>query len=392
MKILSLATVFPNPQEPGLGPFVHARLEALARLADVRVVAPIGPFDFDNPARKGLGPRSIPRVRQEHEIRQIRHPAWVYPPGNGFIKGPLLAAQLFPGLAILRREFAFDVIDAHFLHPEGVGAALLAKAFGVPFTVTMRGNELHYSKLAPHRALMSRAIRSAARVLPVSGELGELAVGLGAEPKRVRLIGNGVDSNVYRQWDSPPPRDGRPTVILSAGRIVEGKGFHHLIRALKILVDRGTDTQLQIAGEAGRGLEDYKAKLSVLAQNLGVSARVEFLGWLPPEALARRMSRADVFCLSSAREGFPNVLAEALACGAPVVSTDVGDARRIIGDESRGFHVTPGDVEALADALALALDRDWDRAELSRFAHESTWDRVARRVLDELEAVTVEWR
>lgn len=390
MKILSLATVFPNPQEPGLGLFIHARLQALARLAEVRVVAPVGPFDYDNPSRKGLGPRSIPHVRQETAIQQIRHPAWLYPPGNGAIKGPLLAAQLFPRLAILRREFPFDVIDAHFLHPEGVGAALLAKAFGVPLVVTMRGNELHYSKRASHRALMRWAARSAAKVFPVSAELGELAVKLGAERTRVRPIGNGVDSRVYRRWDSPPPRDGRPVVILSAGRIVEGKGFHYLIRALKILTDRGVDAELRIAGEAGRGLENHRADLSALAESLGLSARVKFLGWIPQEELARHMSRADVFCLSSVREGWPNVLAEALACGAPVVSTDVGDARRIIGDESRGLRVPPSDVYAMADALALALDRDWDRAELSRFAHERTWDRVARQILDEIEAVTVE--
>jgi len=390
MKILSLATVFPNPSEPGLGPFVHARLEALARIADVRVVAPVGPFDYDNPARRGLGRRSIPRLRQEAEIRQIRHPAWIYPPGNGFVKGPLLAAQMLPRLAILRRRFAFEVIDAHFLHPEGIGAALLAKALGVPFTVTMRGNELDYSKRAPHRALMSRAARLAARVFPVSGELGELAVALGADRKRVRPIGNGVDSTVYRPWDSPPPRTGRRTVILSAGRIVEGKGFHYLIRALKILVDGGADAELQIAGESGRGLEDHRATLSALAQSLGLAERVKFLGWTPPEELARRMSRADVFCLSSVREGWPNVLAEALACGSPVVSTDVGDARRIIGDQSRGFHVPSGDVEALAGALVKALDRNWDRAGLSRFAHERTWDRVARQILGELEAVIAE--
>ena len=390
MRILSLSTVFPNPQEAGLGLFVHRRLHALARLARVRVVAPIGPFDYDNPARRGIGSRSTPRERSEEAIERIYHPAWLYPPGNGWVKGPLLAAQLIPLLARIRKSYRFDLIDAHFLHPEGISAWLMARTFSTPFVMTLRGNELAYVRKSLHRPLMGRAARAAARLFPVSEQLGDLARQLGATPAQVLPIGNGVDASVYRPSDAPPPRNGRRLLILSAGRLIELKGFHHIVRAVKILVDRGFNAELQIAGEAGRGMSSYAGELSSLAASLGVADRVELLGWVPPIELARRMSRADVFCLASSREGWPNVIAEAMACGSPVVATDAGDVRRMIPSDRYGLWVPPGDPTKLANALADALCRDWDRSALSAYAQERSWDQVAREIAAELEAVLIE--
>src|SRR5690242_8599146 len=139
MKILSIASVFPNVSEPGLALFVEARLQAIAELAEVRVVAPIAPFDYDNPSGRGFGRRTVPRSTTRGRL-EVLHPAWVYPPGNPAIKGVLLAAQLYPMLRRLRRTFAYDVIDAQFTHPEGVAAGILAKALDRPYTITMRGN------------------------------------------------------------------------------------------------------------------------------------------------------------------------------------------------------------------------------------------------------------
>lgn len=390
MRILSLSTVFPNPQDPGLGSFIQSRLQALGRLAEVRVIAPIAPWDYDNPSRRGFGRRSTPHERSEADLGHIYHPAWLYPPGNGSLKGPLLAAQLSRFLAKLRADFPFDVIDAHFLHPDGVAAALLSRFFSAPFIVTMRGNELDYARKTIHRFAMAKAVRRAAGVLPVSRELGELAVSLGAARDRVRQIGNGVDTAVFHKRDGPPPLDGRRRVILAAGRLIGLKRFDDMLRAVKKLSDQSVQAELHVAGGKGHGMADATDRLVALAESLGVADRLKFLGWVAPEELARRMSMADVFCLASEREGWPNVLAEALACGTPVVATDVGEVRTILGGEKHGLAVPVGAVDELASSLRRALLSEWNREQISSYGKRRTWDQVAKEIMDSLSPLLAE--
>jgi glycosyltransferase involved in cell wall biosynthesis len=99
------------------------------------------------------------------------------------------------------------------------------------------------------------------------------------------------------------------------------------------------------------------------------------------------MSAADVFCLASSREGWPNVVHEALACGTPAVATDVGAVPEIISSSRIGLVVPPGDVRALTAALRLALDTHWDRDVISARAHSRSWEQAARETLEHLSRV-----
>ena len=138
VKVLSLSTVFPNPAEENLGPFVRHRLQHVAKLHRVEVVAPIALIDY---AERRFRKPGIPVSRQDGPLR-IHHPRWLYLPWGGYTSAFCLAARLMPFLQGLRREYPFDVIDSHFAHPEGIAAALLGAAFRRPFTITLRGNEI----------------------------------------------------------------------------------------------------------------------------------------------------------------------------------------------------------------------------------------------------------
>jgi glycosyltransferase involved in cell wall biosynthesis len=384
MKILTLATVYPNAKEPSLGIFVQKRVQHLAAHADLKVICPIPVFNY---GRRNGSVGSIPNRRWEGAIEVI-HPRWFYPPVAGALNAVFLFLQIRRPVAGIRSDFGFQIIDAHFGHPEGVAAALLAGLLGCPFTITMRGSEQLHQQHWLRRVWMGWALSRAGRVISVSQRLRELAIALGADPSRVVVIPNGIETQVFHLLDREACRSEyglspKTKVVVSAGHLIELKGHHRIVRALQSLRNEGLQVELLIAGGSGRG-GDYEPKLRQEIASLGLNGRVRLLGHLQPAALAKLFNAADLFCLASAREGWPNVLHEALACGAPGVATDVGAVPDMIPSEKYGIIVPPGDAEALHAALKRGLNRDWARAEIAAWGQKRSWEQVAGEVLREM--------
>src|ERR1017187_5228749 len=109
-------------------------------------------------------------------------------------------------------------------------------------------------------------------------------------------------------------------VIVSAGELIEAKGHHLVAEALKGLLNEGYDAELVIVGSVGRGGLRFEETLRRRVLELGVTERVRFIGFVDRAGMAELLSAADVFCLASYTEGWPNVVNEALACGAPARS------------------------------------------------------------------------
>ena len=177
-------------------------------------------------------------------------------------------------------------------------------------------------------------------------------------------------------------------VILSAGELIEAKGHHLIIRSVRALADSGHNATLLIAGDVARGGRAFNQELRRLVQELGLEDRVRFLGWCDRDRMAALMSAADVFCLASFSEGWPNVVNEALACGAPVVVSRVGAVPQMIPNDRYGLIVPPRDQNSLTSALLQALGKKWDRAVISEWGRSRCWEQVALEVLELLESVS----
>lgn len=386
LKILSLSTEYPNPVEPGKGLFVHARLQGIAVGADLTVIAPVALLDYANPDGRLLASFSIPKSRRDHWSR-VLHLRWLYPPFGGWLNAFFLYLRLVWPVARLRLSRAVDLIDAHFTHPEGIAAALLGRTLGIPFMITMRGSELRYQHHRLKRFWMAWALRRADRVITVSDGLRALAVELGADPAAVKTVPNGINKDIFFRRDREEcrrihniPKDA--LVVLSAGDLARIKGHHRVIEALRSLVDDGLPAYLLIAGGVGRSGQ-YAATLRTRVTELGLDDRVRFMGMAPQNALAELMSAANVFCLASASEGWPNVVNEALACGTPVVATDVGAVSQMLPSVQFGTVVPVDDTTSLGAALREALTRAWDHAAISSWGRSRSWDQVAKEVLEE---------
>jgi teichuronic acid biosynthesis glycosyltransferase TuaC len=389
VRALVLSSTFPNANQPTLGVFIRERMRALAGRCERRVVAPV-PWFPANGFIRGANVVGLPAVEDGGGF-PVYHPSFLSVPRYlKCLDGLLYATSLAPFLVRLRRQFPFDLIDAHFAYPDGVAAVLLGRLLRRPVVITLRGSIVRLQRYRLHRPQIRRALEGAAGIIAVSQSLKDVAVGLGISPERIKVIPNGVDLGKFHPVPRAAAREtcGLPAdrpVILTVGGIYEGKGQHLVIEALAGLSARYPNALYVMVG--GDRRDGYPERLRELAARSGLADRLRFVGSQPHTALAPWYSAADVFCLATQSEGWANVLLEALACGTPVVATRVGGNAEIVREERDGLLVPFGDVPALARGLERALTSRWDPAALIAHAAGHTWQAAANGVMDEFARV-----
>jgi teichuronic acid biosynthesis glycosyltransferase TuaC len=392
--IVVFSTLFPSVLQPMSGPFVRERMFRVGRHLPITVVAPVPWFPFQSVLRRWR-PGFRPDAPGTTEVQQgvtIYHPRFFCPPGAlKFLDGLWMALACLPLLWRLRRQGRLDILDAHFGYPEGFAAGLLGRWLRVPVTVTLRGTESRHARDPSLRWVLSAALRWATRVFSVSESLRQVALSCGTPPDKVLVVGNGVDIGRF----TPQPRTAARSalgiapearVLVTVGGLVERKGFHRVIAALPELHAQFPDlVYLVIGGPSPEG--DWTDKLKAQVAELGLGDTVRFLGPLPSDTLCHPLSAADVFVLSTRNEGWANVLLEAMACGLPVVASDVGGNAEVVCTPDLGVIIPFDDHPALVNALRDALVRSWDRQMIRAYAEANTWDCRVATLLQEFRAL-----
>ena len=291
--------------------------------------------------------------------------------------------------ALVRRH-SLNVLDVHFGYPDGAAGRLLARWLGLPMVLTLRGKEERQARTSVAAPLM-RAILAADQLVTVSGALRDVAVEMGADHRRVTLVGNGIDLVKFTPVLQGQARAelGLPAhakVLVSVGAPVERKGFHRVIECLPDLLTRHPDLHYVAVGVAGPE-GDMSARLRAQVEALGLQKQVHFIGAWPPDRLKLPLSAADVFVLATSYEGWANAFLEAMACGLPVVTTRVGGNAEVVSSPALGTLVEFGDRAALTAALDDALSRSWDRQRIIDYARANTWDKRVSQLLEVFEKV-----
>ena len=371
ISILTVSTLFPNPVQRTHGIFVETRLRKLIASGAVaaHVLAPI-PWLPPIVKYPGYGPLETIPSQVVRDGLTIEHPRYLVVPKIGMNITPytLYRAMRRRLGAMLRAGYKVDLIDAHYFYPDGVAASWLARDFGLPYVVTARGTDL---TLIPQYRWPRRLIRDTAAgasgLITVCAALAEPLIELGVAPGRVTVLRNGVDLERFRPHarDEARARLGLTRRTLgSVGHLIERKGHHHIIAAMPHL----PDTDLVIAG-AGPEL----GRLQQLAAALGVSERVRFLGNLDQSLLPELYSAVDALVLASSREGWANVLLEAMACGTPVVASSVWGTPEVVAAPAAGRlmpELSAEGVRATVEALFADLP---DRQATRRYAEGFDW-------------------
>jgi glycosyltransferase involved in cell wall biosynthesis len=392
-RLAVFTTLFPHAGQPTAGLFIRERMFRVAAIMPLVVVVPVPWFPLQGLMRFWRPHFRVPAPRAEvQEGVEVQFPRFLSVPGAlKWLDGASIAVCCLPLMLRLKRSFGFNVIDSHFAYPDGYAATLLGRWTNTPVTVTLRGTEVPLSRDAHRRRRIVAALDSAVRVFAVSGSLRRHAIALGAPGKKIVVVGNGVDMDKFHRVDREAARTelGIPPqahVLVSVGALVERKGFHRVIECMPYLVESLPDLiYLVIGGPGPEG--DWSAELQQFVTRLGLEERVIFLGSLPPQQIKVPLSAADVFVLATSNEGWPNVFLEAMACGLPVVATDVGGNSEVVSSPHLGIIVPPGDRLALSRALKRALEAEWDRERIISFARANSWNQRVEMLTREFEAI-----
>jgi glycosyltransferase involved in cell wall biosynthesis len=287
--------------------------------------------------------------------------------------------------------------DVLYLHAPELAFPALIRGPRVSYVLHMHGwaDPLEHSRFAVGRWRLVRAayaelnraaLRRATRVIVVSaeGQRGCEAVLGAAAAQKCALVPTCYDERVFhlasRAGDAPGDAERPPFPTLAyVGRVEESKGYDLLLPILERISHTYPEARLVVVGD-GSGFQELERQ----AQDVGISTRVALLGWLQPAGVATVLQEADVVLLPSKEEGLPTVALEALACGTPVVGTNVGGLGDLLADSVAGERVDMRDPEAFSAAIQTVLRRGLRRADVAAVAPKYASASIAAAVADVL--------
>ncbi len=381
MRLLTFSTLYPSASMPSHGIFVETRLRHLLASGKVesRVIAPVPWFPFTHPRFGEYARFAATPHAEERNGLSVTHPRFIRLPKIGMGSAPYTLAHA--GLAAARKLIAsgydFDLIDAHYFYPDGVAAVRIGAALGKPVVITARGTDINLiPRHAGPRAMILDAAARCDAMITVCAALKDELVQLGAAADKVTVLRNGVDLQLFRQEDREAARRSfgmRRFAIASVGHLIERKGHELVVGAMARL----PDAELLIAGA---GPEE--AALRALAAQLGVADRVTFLGAVPQARLRTLYSGVDCLVLASSREGWANVLLEAMACGTPVVASNVWGTPEVVAAPEAGVLMRERSATGVAEAVGALRRALPARALTRRYAEGFSWDDTTAGQLD----------
>jgi teichuronic acid biosynthesis glycosyltransferase TuaC len=384
LRVLTLSTLFPDASRPNFGVFVERQTLGLAAHPEVelRLVAPVGLPLW--PLSRHLHYAALAAL-PEHEVWKgldtFRPHFTTLPATQGRFHARALARRLIPLLTAIRRDFAFDVIDAEFFFPDGPAAVALGQHFGVPVSIKARGADIHHWGTAPATARQVVAAGQAADgLLAVSHAMRSDMAALGIPPGKIRIHHTGVDLDRFAPRDRAPAKTAygvRGPLIVSLGALIPRKGHDVVIGAMPAL----PGATLLIAGEG-----PSRGALTAQIAALGLSERVRLLGSIAHGDLPALLAAADVMALASSSEGLANAWVEALACGTPIVVTPAGGAAEVVTDPAFG-RLAERSSAAFATAISAILADPPAAEAVRRGAAGFTWAANTSALFDHLDGL-----
>ena len=376
LMVLSVCSNFPTKNRPTHGLFVARRLFKLSSHVDLRMLVPQSYFPL-------LRPRSADEMIQgtpfHVTIRRMFYLPGIAKHWDGWWLNQVVShwVSSMPNL-----DSKNTILDAHFGYPEGVGCYRVAKRRKLPLFITVRGLETELMAVPAIKKQMLEAFDYAAGIISVSQSLKDMLIQNGVDGSKIRVIGNGVDSDTYSPGDRHASRSElgiaqETKLIVSLGNVQRRKGYDLLVEAIAPYQKNRNFSCVILGGinEAGT-----MASLQSRVEQLGMKDQVRFFGQATPDVVVKWLRASDMFVLPTRREGCCNAVLEALSTGVPVLSTPAGDNTKFVTDGENGFIVPHDDPQSLHRAIERTWDHPWDPRAISQSVHQYTWDGTAQKV------------
>jgi len=390
LNILISSSIFPNKKEVTKGIYIFHQVKALSKYCNVKVVASVPYFPGWIKSKKYDFYPKLPK-KEIIDGLEVLHPrVSVIPKFGRSVYGFLYALCLYQPMKRLKRSFQPDIIICYWAYPDGFANVLLANILKIPIILGGRGCDINdISDYRSKKLMVSWALKASDRVMAVSNAMKREMIKLGIPEEKIKVIPNGLD-NIFKSLDKKDarrlinlqPENKEQKIILYCGRFGPEKGLEYLIKAVKILYDRNVSFRLILVGDG-----QQKDQIKKLVISSGLAKRVQFKEEMPYDKMPALMNSSDIFCLPSIREGWPNVVMEALGCGIPVVASEVGGVPEILTSPEYGIMVPKQNYEELANALMMAIKKPWNHNKIRSAVRNRTWDNVAQEIYSEINFV-----
>lgn len=381
LKILMLTRLFPSQAFPAFGTFCIERAKALAVHADVRVMVPTPYYPKWLPGKEDW--KKWTRVERQGTVEgniRATYPRYASVPGTAtWLQGVTMARSAHHDLESNYDGWRPDVIDGHFAFPDGYAATRLGRAIGAPVVVTCHGSDLRQYPDIPVAGAMTRwTLRHADRVISVSSDLMRRSIELGCSTERAVFLTNGVDPTKFsvRSQSECRTRLGLPLdrkIGVYVGFLIDRKDQSLILHALVEIRQQGEQVPLIVL--VGDGPNRQRLESEVVA--LGLQNDVILTGQRRHDEVAFWMGAADWLLLSSSSEGWATVYFEAMACGRPVLTSNVSSAKDAINQPAYGSVVEPRTAAAFAAAMQAAAKTTYDENVIRHYAEQNSWEKWA---------------
>lgn len=252
-------------------------------------------------------------------------------------------------LKFSREGYKPDIIHFHE-YDASLPAFIFAKINHIPLIITEHYSGFVKNSLTFFQKILAKAIfRNADAIFPVSQHLKKSLLNY-APKARFDIVNNVVDTSIFQLTPAIQKDINDKKILLSVARLEQNKGFSYLIKAIDAIRKTRTDFILNIVGDGG-----LRPELEKMTKELGLNDLIKFHGSLLKPKVAECMSQCDFFVLPSIFETFGCVLIEAMACGKPVVATNIGGPNEIVTQQS-GILVESANPEAMKNAIMYMLD------------------------------------
>jgi glycosyltransferase involved in cell wall biosynthesis len=391
LNVLIVTSLFPNSYEPTRGIFSYQIAKELENLCDITVIAPI-PWcpqsKFTQLFPKWYQVANIP-TRENISGIKVYHPRYlVIPKIFGFTHG---LSMYFPLQCLIRQihnQKRIDVINARWVFPDGLSATLVGNQMRIPVIVSALGCDINlYTNFWLRKPQILYTIRRAGLISTVSTALKEKIIELGISPTKIRCIYNGVDTTMFFPKNQKECRqklrlDEEEKIVLFIGGMYPVKGIEYLIQAFDHLrKNEQDDFRLILVGDGPQ-----RKELEEEVKRLALGQKMTFVGSKLHEEISDWINAADLLCLPSIREGRPNVIIEALACGKPVVASKVGGIPELVNN-TNGILVAPKKPIELAETIIQALNTRWFPERIADSIRNLSWRVCAEQFMLSYEAL-----
>ena len=374
MKILFLSHLFPNIKRPLDGVFIYEKAKALRNFVETTVVAPLPYVPF---CKNFKGFANI----EQYKGIVVERPKYLTFPDFMFSYRWFTYFKAVMKL-LKMNNFKFDIINVEWVYPDCYAAIIIARELKKKIIVTVHGNEaLGCFDPGWKRRKYVWALMNVDHIIAVSNDMKTKMVSQYKIPNsKISVLPNGINPQDFFLLD---PHEARMRlqlhnskhykVLICVARLSEEKALETMIEAISFVKDK---VLLFILGDGPQ-----KLLLSNLINKLNLGNSVYLKGAIPHKDINLWLNAADFFCLSSRREGCPVVIHEALACGIPVLSTNVGGIPDIINSAQYGMLCDPDQPREFANMIMRALQTQWDKKTISDYGQGYTWNNLAEKLV-----------